>query len=131
MRLSIVDVKRYDVWALARGSSVVVPKREQCDQRPSIIPGFGYSVERWLKRGGHRYGLGWRLELPVKGGSCQVDPLYLQDFNPNPANDYWEGLCRLLDEKGESMGYCVAETTGSAHGGDPRLPGEGPGLPVE
>jgi predicted secreted hydrolase len=85
------------------------------DGTASVISDFDYSVERWLKRGGHRYGLGWRLELPVKAGGYRVEPLSLQDFNPNPANDYWEGLCRLLDVNGESVGYCVVETTGPAH----------------
>jgi predicted secreted hydrolase len=81
----------------------------------SAIADFDYSVQRWRKWRGCRYGLGWQLELPVKGGSYRVEPMYSEDFNPNPANDYWEGLCRLLDENGELAGYCVAETTGPAH----------------
>jgi predicted secreted hydrolase len=85
------------------------------DGTASTFSGFGYSVERWLDRGGQRYGLGWQLELPVKGGRYRVEPLYSEDFNPNPANDYWEGLCRLLDEGGSHVGYCVTETTGAAH----------------
>ncbi len=87
----------------------------RADGTVSVISDFDYSVERWLKRGGQRYGLGWRLKLPVKGGSYRVQPLSAEDFNPNPANDYWEGLCRLLDEHGEAVGYCVTETTGPAH----------------
>jgi predicted secreted hydrolase len=87
----------------------------RADGTASAIPDFDYSVESWLKRGGQRYGLGWRLELPVNGGNYRVEPLYSKDFNPNPANDYWEGLCRLLDENGNLAGYCVAETTGPAH----------------
>ncbi len=85
------------------------------DGAASDIADFDYTVERWLRHGGRRYGLGWRLELPVKGGSYRVEPLRLGDFNLNPANDYWEGLCRLLDGKGNLVGYCVAETTGPAH----------------
>jgi predicted secreted hydrolase len=85
------------------------------DGTASTFPGFDYSVGRWLARGGHRYGLDWRLELPVKQRRYRVEPLYLEDFNPNPANDYWEGLCRLLDENGNPVGDCVVETTGPAH----------------
>jgi predicted secreted hydrolase len=85
------------------------------DGTASTFSSFDYSVERWLERGGHRYGLDWQLELPVKGGRYRVEPLYSEDFNSNLANDYWEGLCRLLDDDGNSVGYCVAETTGPAH----------------
>ena len=85
------------------------------DGTASTFSGFGYAVERWLDRGSQRYGLGWQLELPVKGGRYRVEPLNPEDFNPNPANDYWEGLCRLLDENGELAGWCVTETTGASH----------------
>jgi hypothetical protein len=51
----------------------------------------------------------------VKGGRYRVEPMHSEDFNPNPANDYWEGLCRLLDEGGSLVGYCVTQTTGAAH----------------
>jgi predicted secreted hydrolase len=85
------------------------------DGAVSTLSAFDYAVERWLERGGQRYGLGWQLELPVKGGRYRVEPMYSEEFNPNPANNYWEGLCRLLDESGSLVGYCVAETTGAAH----------------
>jgi len=76
---------------------------------------FDYTVERWLQRGASRYGLGWRLELPFKAGRYRVVPLDDGDFNPNLANDYWEGLCRLLDGTGRDVGWCVVETTAPAH----------------
>jgi predicted secreted hydrolase len=76
---------------------------------------FDYTVERWVERGGKRYGLGWLLRLPIKGGRYQVVPLNPQDFNPNVANDYWEGLCNLLDESGRPVGWCLTETTAPAH----------------
>ncbi len=76
---------------------------------------FDYLIQRWVRRGEQRYGLGWRLELPVKAGRYRVEPMYQGDFNPNMANDYWEGLCRLLDDSGRPVGYCVTETTWEAH----------------
>ena len=85
------------------------------DGTASIFPDFEYTVERWLDRGGQRYGLGWQLELPVKGRRYRVEPMNADDFNPNPANNYWEGLCRLVDESGELAGWCVTETTGASH----------------
>jgi predicted secreted hydrolase len=82
---------------------------------PVIFSDFRYTIQGWASRDGRRYGLGWELELPVKDGRYRVEPLSEGDFNPNPANDYWEGLCRLLDETGSLVGYCVAETTWAAH----------------
>ena len=76
---------------------------------------FDYSVEEWMFFDGRRYGIGWTVDLPFAGGRYELRPLYRGDFNPNLVYNYWEGLCEILNEEGQLVGYCVTETTSRAH----------------
>ncbi len=76
---------------------------------------FSYETRSWQTRGGSRYGLEWSVSLPNRGTTYKIVALSPNDFNPNRVISYWEGLCKVYDEKGKLVGYAVEETTAAAH----------------
>lgn len=82
---------------------------------PSWFKNFSYNTEGWIVRSGSRYGQRWRVSLPIKGRSYRIEALSPNDFNPNAVMAYWEGLCRIVDDRGKLVGYAVVETTAKAY----------------
>ncbi len=80
---------------------------------------FSYSTEKWQTIGTSRYGLEWRVDLPVIGKKLRIAALSPNNYNPNRVIGYWEGLCKVYDQSGKLVGYAVEETTASAHPVEP------------
>jgi len=79
-----VPVTAAAVLLLLGGCSTV-----QRELAPNSLQPHGTAAEEW---GAHRGVVEWWyltgvLELPIKGGSQRAEPLNLQDFNHNPANE--------------------------------------------
>lgn len=56
------------------------------------------------------FSFGWDYDLPVKGRRYTSQPLSSKATLIAPANSFYEGLSRLLDESGNQVGWCVNES---------------------
>jgi predicted secreted hydrolase len=63
-----------------------------------------------------KIGLGWNVTVPFKEKEYEVIPLVEDQFNQAKLSDYyWEGICKVLNSKGELVGYAIIETVASAY----------------
>jgi predicted secreted hydrolase len=87
------------------------------DKKGNVIPfdNFTYSVKKFKMFNGKKIGLGWNVTVPFKEKEYEVVPIVEDQFNPSRINNYWEGICKVLNGKGELVGYAIIETPGSAY----------------
>ena len=76
---------------------------------------YTYQVKKFTMFNGKKIPLGWNVSVPFKEKEYEVIPLVEDQFNPSKLNNYWEGLCKVLNPKGELVGYAIIETPGSAY----------------
>jgi hypothetical protein len=51
-----------------------------------------------------KYGIGWAVSFPENSRIYQVIPVSDDQYNPSKLIPYWEGLFRMMDEKGTFIG---------------------------
>ncbi len=76
---------------------------------------FTYTVKKFGTFNGTKIPLGWNVTVPFKEKEYEVIPLVEDQFNASRINKYWEGICKVLNRKGELVGYAVIETPWSAY----------------
>ena len=76
---------------------------------------YTYRVKKFATFNGKKIPLGWTVSVPFKEKEYEVIPLVDDQFNPSKLNNYWEGICKVQNGKGELVGYAVIETPGSAY----------------
>jgi predicted secreted hydrolase len=76
---------------------------------------FRVATTEWTTINGAIFGQEWTVEAPELGGTYRVVALSTRDYNPNRVMPYWEGLCKVYDDRGTLVGYAVEETTATAH----------------
>lgn len=76
---------------------------------------FTYSVKEFKTFDGNKIGLGWNVTVPFKDKEYVVAPLVEDQYNPSFLQKYWEGICTVMNKKGELVGYCIIETPTSAY----------------
>lgn len=72
---------------------------------------FHYDTEEYITVDGITVGYGWNIKIPMKDEEYTIVPLSQNDMNANFVVNYWEGLCKILDSKGEFKGWAVVEVT--------------------
>lgn len=88
------------------------------DKKGKTIPfdNFTYNVKNFRMFNGKKIGLGWNVTVPFKEKEYKVVPIVEDQFNPAvKLQDYWEGICKVFNSKGELVGYAVIETPASAY----------------
>ena len=76
---------------------------------------FSYTVKKMRTFNDKKIGLGWNVTVPFKEKEYEIIPIVEDQYNPSKLQEYWEGICKLLNNKGELVGYTIIETTGSAY----------------
>ena len=72
---------------------------------------FSYEAHKFIKIKKSEVGCGWNIKIPMKEQEYTIEPLNENDINPNIVVDYWEGLCKIVNSKGENKGWAVVEVT--------------------
>ena len=84
------------------------------DGSATEIKDFTYTTTEYIpipNRRKGRFGQGWSIKVPHKEQEYYIEPLYEGDIVLNPIIDYWEGLCKITNSKGEFKGWAVVEIT--------------------
>jgi predicted secreted hydrolase len=76
---------------------------------------FTYNVKKFEMFNGKKIGLGWNVTVPFKEKEYEVVPVVEDQYNKARLQDYWEGICKVFNNRGELVGYGVIETPGSAY----------------
>jgi predicted secreted hydrolase len=76
---------------------------------------FTYNVKKFRMFNGKKIGLGWNVTVPFKEKEYEVVPIVEDQYNPSKLQEYWEGICKVFNSRGELVGYCIIETPGSAY----------------
>jgi len=87
------------------------------DRKGNVVPfsNFTYNVKKTANFDGQKIGLGWDVTVPVKEKEYTVVPIVEDQYNRSRLGDYWEGISKVFNKKGELVGYCIVETTASAY----------------
>ena len=72
---------------------------------------FNYLPNKSIKIKKILIGHEWYIKIPIKEQEYILEPLCENDVNPNIVHNYWEGLCKILNSKGELKGWAVIEVT--------------------
>ena len=72
---------------------------------------FSYEAYKYIEIKKSEVGCGWNIKIPMKEQEYTIIPLSENDINPNIIVDYWEGLCKIINKKGEFKGWAVVEVT--------------------
>jgi len=81
------------------------------DGTTSQFHDFSIVTQKLIEVKNSKVGHGWSIKIPMKEQEYTIEPLSENDKNPNMVVDYWEGLCKIVNSKGEVKGWAVVEVT--------------------
>lgn len=75
---------------------------------------YSYKTTKSAVFDGRKIGTGWEVKVPFKDREYDVVALVEDQYNRSRLGDYWEGICKVLNKKGELVGYAIVETPAEA-----------------